>query len=164
MLIAAYWSIILLGFFFVLVRPDTALLRGERFFWFTFVFLAGARISVVTSDTRPANGTIAFWVTTLLLSLAARQKWFLLRDHPEKTAAIVESCLTMLLMPFEKNDAGYSLQLGEGTASLRLFPLLPNCSILTFRGERRHPKVRLLRALLVKKFAPVFPRPTIDLR
>lgn len=150
-----YCSIVLLGAVLVLSRRETALLRGSRFFAFTVAFFLAAAVS----------GTMmGFWVGALLVSLLASGEWFLLRNDPQRTASALERSLAMLLIPFEKVETGYLLRLGSDAASINLFSILPWCSILTFRGERGHKKVRLLRALLAKKFRPVFPRPTIDLR
>ena len=106
----------------------------------------------------------ALWTVPLLISLAAWNRWFLFRIDRATAAETVERCMKMILLPFEKDAGRYRLTLGSGPALLGLTtaPLLG--VILTLRGNPKHKKVALLRALLAKSFRPVFPRLRIDLR
>jgi hypothetical protein len=153
-LIGLYCVALLCGVFFIWSSRETVLLRGERWAGFNLVFAAGGVLS---------GHLIVFWVLVAACSLPAAGKWFLFANAP-KIPERVESALAMLLIPFEKTGDGYALKLSNGRAFVAIFPYSRWGAILAFRGNRRHKKMQLLRALLAKKFRPVFPRITIDLR
>lgn len=159
-----YLLVVLLAASFLVIRKGTTLLRGETVFGLTVVFFSAACISFLLSTARPQGFELLLWAGAVLISVAIRREWFLFRNDPVATAKIVEDSLSMLLIPYQRRKSGYSLQLREGLVFLEVVSILPQCTILRFQGKARQKKLLLLRSLLIKKFRPVFPRPTIDLR
>jgi len=163
-LIICYVPIVLVGLVLVVFRKVAILVRGERFFGLTVFFLFGACISTFASGIRPSGSELLFWGAALLTSLLLKDYWFLIREDEAATAAVLENSFAMLLIPYEQHPRGYALHLRDAVVLIEIFPSVPKCSILRFRGAAGQGKIRLLRLLLIKKIQPVFPRLTIDLR
>ncbi len=140
------------------------LLRGQSVFALNGLsgMLGLARL-VIWKQAAPA-WLIAVWLALLAAALAARPRWFFFWFNPAGFAAEVETSLRMLLIPFVKTQAGYTLQLRDGDVYLQLRAGPGRAAVLKFRQERKHKKAGLLRALLRKRFDPLFPRLKIHIR
>jgi hypothetical protein len=163
-LAAAYLAIVLAGVVLLLCGRETMLVRGERVFRFTAVFVLVALGSLALRWVRPTPGVVAFWAVSLTCSLLIRERWILVHYHPGATAEVLEAALTMLLIPSERTGPRYSLKLGDRPAIVTVRGIIWGIALLTFAAPDGYKKMQLLRALLAKRFRPVFPRPTIDLR
>jgi hypothetical protein len=163
-LVGAYLAIVLAGLMCVLCGRGTTLLRGERVFGLTVAFAGAALTALAMSWVPPARAGVIFWVVSLACSLLVGKSWILLRYDPATTAAVLEGSMTMLLIPFERAGPRYALRVGDGSALMTVRQLFAPVAILTVPPVGGRKKLALLRALLAKRFRPVFPRPTIDLR
>jgi hypothetical protein len=163
-LAAAYLAIVLAGVVLLSCGRETMLLRGEQVFRLTVVFALVSLIALAIRWVWPAPGVVAFWAGSLACSLLIRGRWILVHHHPRTTAELLEGALTMLLISSERTGSGYTLKLGDRPAIVTVRGMVPGIALLTFAVPGGHKKVQLLRALLAKRFRPVFPRPTIDLR
>ena len=163
-LAAAYLAIVLAGGILLFGGSETKLLRGERVLGLTAVFVLAALVLVAIRWARPAPGVVAFWAVSLTCSLLIRGKWILVHYDPRVTPGVLEGALAMLLIPSERAGPCYALKLGDRAASVCFRPIAPGIALLTFAASEGHKKAHLLRVLLAKRFRPVFPRPTIDLR
>lgn len=140
------------------------LLRGERVFRLTAVFALVSLVPLAIRWVRPTPGVVAFWAVSLACSIPIRERWILVHYDPRATAELLEAALTMLLIPSERTGPRYTLKLGDRPAIVTVRRIVPGIALLTFVAQGGHKKMQLLRALLAKRFQPVFPRPTIDLR
>jgi hypothetical protein len=95
--------------------------------------------------------------------LLIQNKWFFFRTDQLRIGQTLERCLTMIFVPFEKKSDGWDLGLGDGSIKITLTQLSAQVGIMNFRGKRSQKKFQLLKALLIKSFAGIFPRPIIHL-
>jgi hypothetical protein len=163
-LAAAYLAIVLAGAVFLFGRRETTLLRGERMFRLTAVFVMVALVSLAIPRVRPAPGVVAFWAASMACSTLIRKRWILFHYDLRTTAEVLEAAMTMLLIPFERAGPRYTLTIDERPAVVSVWRIVPRIALLTFAAHDGHKKMELFRALLAKRLRPVFPRPTIDLR
>jgi len=163
-ILAIYTSILGLGLLAAVSRRRMLLVRGHGFFALSGLSgMLGLALLAIGKQATPV-WLAAIWLALLAAALVARPRWFFLWFDPARFAAEVEDSLRMLLIPFVKTEAGYTLQLRNGDVYLQL-RAGPGCtSVLKFRQGRKHKKADLLRSLLRKKFDPLFPRLKIRIR
>jgi hypothetical protein len=161
-LLAACLGTMLLGAVLVALRRKPTLLPGATVLVVIAVLAGLAAVSWFRSG--EAGWETAGWVVLVALAVTGRQRCFLFSASCGQARGAVESSLSMLLLPFEKTVAGYRLTFPDGRAYVDLRQTSWRTVILTFRGNWRSRKARLLRALLGKRFQPVFPRLKVDLR
>ena len=160
-----YLSLILLGLCFTAFRSETSLLKGDRFLKFNLLFLGISVVTFFIKNTSPENFVMIGFACIVTISFLFRKNWLLFKYSPLKTSAIVEDSLSRILIPFQKTEEGYTLQLTVGgNTCLRLANFWPNCAIIVFVGDWRTKKVEVLKNLLKKSFSGIFPRPVIKLK
>jgi hypothetical protein len=163
LILAIYTSILGLGLLAAVWRRRMLLLQGRGVFVLTGLS-ATLGLALLLRKQAPAVWPAAIWVALLIAALAARPRWIFLWFDPEEFAAHVESSLQMLLIPFVRTEAGYTLHLRSGDVYMQLRAGPGRTAVLKFRQDQQHKKAGLLRSLLRKKFDPLFPRLKIHLR
>jgi hypothetical protein len=161
---AVYIAIMLTGVVFLLRGRETTRVRGRRILALTAGFAGAAAVSLAVSGTRPTPGAVGFWTLSLACALAFGRRWILVHHDPRNTADVLEAAMRMLRIPFEPAGPGYALKIDKGPAVLSVRQVLPRIALLSWTALGDPAKIELLLALLAKRFRPVFPRPTIDLR
>jgi len=71
---------------------------------------------------------------------------------------VLHRCLTMVRAAFERTPPGYLVRLGSGRLEIEIRAVLRRCVRIRFRGDERHRKTRLLKALVAKQYRGILPR------
>lgn len=162
---AAYVLISAVGLACAIGRNRTTLLKGEAFLLFNLFFVCAVVLTVIVRRELPTDGRLVLILGLITLaSYLLRQRWLLLKDNQEETTAVVEDSFRRVLLPFQKTNGCYRLQVGNGLLQLNFSRLPLKSTLITFRGDAQPRKVRVLQNLLKKKFASLFPKLTINLK
>jgi hypothetical protein len=164
--ILIYIAILIVGLIFVVFRDQTSLLKGKSFLKFNLIFLT-VTFLVVAVGRQFNENLIAIYLllAMFLISILLRKKWLLLKNISGITSLLIEDSFSKILMPFQKSEKGYTVEVTEGSELLmNIVSLWPKCAILTFKGDSRPKKVEVLENFLVKQFSGIFPKLVIKLK
>lgn len=116
------------------------------------------------------SSLIAWYILGLFISLAVifylmKDQMFICKYSDIEASNIIEEAFGQTLMKFKRVSTGYILQISDG----REFPLLIQAIsskyvIIQISRVKEVKKLEVLRNLLLKKFARVFPRIVIKLK
>ena len=154
-ILVIYLSIVGLGLLLAITRRTTMLIRGQGFLILTVLSAAAGLL-------RPS--LVAVWAAAVAVALLVPRWWLFLWCDRQSIAVQLESAFRMLLITAAPTGAGYTLKLSDGVVYIDLRTGPCHTAVLRLRQDRRHTKARLLRALLRKKFEPLFPRPKFRIR
>lgn len=172
--IAAYLAVLLAGCLLAAVRSEPTVLGGSSFLVFNAAFVAvsltvsllsGQAVSGQAVGHAVSAALTTFWALLLLGSWIARSFWLIIRAGSGEVREIVETCLVMVRIAFEKSQCGFTVAAGPTSVAtrpvelrIRIRDLPPGCALIRFQGRARHRKLELLKHLLAKQFRGVLPQ------
>jgi hypothetical protein len=164
--IIVYATVIVAAMAAVLSRDEVVLVSGSslRALNGLFFVVTGSMIVLLHERTVQAFTMAAVSLIGLLLSLGLGETWLLLRYDADRTSKVIEESLSRILMDFRRSEEGYLLTLRDGKeARIRIITLPLDSAALSFHGQSGQKKLEVLRNLIQKRLAPLFPRPVIHL-
>lgn len=160
-IILIYLSLCLLALVIAYTRKGITLLRIKTIFWINLIFLI---ISMVSSVFFPSYTPMIFFALLVIISSFIYKLWFLLNYESKNVQEVIETSLSLVLTPFTKTGNKYDITVGGYPASLKIITILHQTSLLTFSGNWKYNKGRVIQSLFRKKFRSLFPKLVIHLK
>jgi hypothetical protein len=104
-------------------------------------------------------GFIVFDLALIVIAVAVRKKWLLLRISHGDTVAILEKCFTQTRATSVRRADGYTVPCGEAEMTVIIRPSLIRLVSVRFTGGEESKRAALLRSLFGKQFHSSFPTP-----
>jgi hypothetical protein len=153
---AAYVVLALAAFVVVLARREPTIVRGDRIFLLTALYVLLAATVIALRGGRLSLGVLAVSVAALLAGWLLRSRWWVIGAEPDTVAATIEECAARLCAPSERGTGECRVMVPGGAVHLRVAPA-GRSTMIVFVADAKHRKAQLFRRLLAKQYRAVTP-------
>ena len=171
--VAVYLAILLVWALIILRRTGPTLWKGRSLVALNIAFVV-ISTAVVLLEGRTLGepqggwawrsfppGFIAFDLVLIVIAVAVRKQWLLLRISHADTAAILEKCFAQTRAASVRRADGYAVPCGDAEMTVTIRPSLIRLVSVRFTGGEESKRAALLRSLFGKQFHSSFPTPRI---
>jgi hypothetical protein len=169
--VAAYLAILLAWAVIILRRTGPTLWKGRSLVALNIAFVVVSTAVLLLEGRTPGEpqggwawrsfppGFIALDLALIVIAVAVRKKWLLLRISHGDTIAILERCFTQTRATSVRRADGYAVPCGEAEMTVIIRPSLISLVSVRFTGGEESKRAALLRSLFGKQFHGSFPTP-----
>ncbi len=154
---AAYVALVAAATVVVLSRPDPTVVRGDRVFLLTALFVLAAAVVSALRGERFSLGVLAGSVLLLVAGWLVQSRWWVVGAGPAAVAATVSECAGRLCAPAVLLSDACTITVPGGAVRLRIVPASSRSTMIVFVASARHRKAALFRRLLAKQYRAVIP-------
>lgn len=153
---AAYVVVALMAAVIVLSRREPTVVRGDRVFLLTSLFvLLAASVSAARGE-RFSLGVLVGAVIVLAGGWLLQSRWWVVGVTSSIVSTTIDECASRICAPATRAGNEATIAVPGGAVRLRIAPAGRSTMIL-FVGTSRHRKAELFRRLLAKQYRPVMP-------
>ena len=153
---AAYVVLVVAASVVVLARREPTVVRGDRVFLLTALYVLLAAGVTALRDGRFSLGVLPGSVAVLLASWFLRSRWWVIGAKPDVVATTIEECASRLCAPSERGTGECRVIVPGGALHLRIAPARRS-TMIVFVADAKHRKAQLFRRLLAKQYRAVTP-------
>ena len=153
---AAYVVLVVAAFVVVLARREPTVVRGDRIFLLTALYVLLAAGVTTLRGGRFSLGVLAATVVVLLAGWLLRSRWWVIGAEPDVVATTIEECAARLCAPSERGSGACRVMVPGGAVHLRVAPA-GRSTMIVFVAVAKHRKAHLFRRLLAKQYRAVTP-------
>lgn len=157
--IVGYTAILLVWALIILRRTGPTLWKGKSLVALNIAFVVISSTVILLQEKRISAGFIAFEIELLIIAIAMRNKWVLLRISDADSAVVLEKCFAQTRASSVRCADGYSVQCGGGEMTVTLRPNMVRLLSVRFTGGGESRKAALVRDLFGKQFHNSLPTP-----
>lgn len=154
---AAYVALVIGAAAVVRSRRDPTVVRGDRVFLLTALFVLAAAAVTALRGERLSLGVLAGAVLLLAAGWLVRSRWWVVGAEPTAVAATVAECAARLCAPAAILPGACTVTVPGGAVRLRIVPASSRSTMIVFVASARHRKAVLFRRLLAKQYRAVVP-------
>lgn len=153
---AAYVVLVAAAFVVVLARREPTVVRGDRIFLLTALYVLMAAGVTTVRGGRLSLGVLVVSVVVLAASWLLRSRWWVVGAEPDVVATTIEECASRLCAPSERGTGECRVMVPGGALHLRVVPA-GRSTMIVFVADAKHRKAHLFRRLLAKQYRAVTP-------
>ena len=153
---AAYVVLVAAAFVVVLARREPTVVRGDRIFLLTALYVLMAAGVKTVRGGRLSLGVLVVSVVVLAASWLLRSRWWVVGAEPDVVATTIEECASRLCAPSERGTGECRVMVPGGALHLRVVPA-GRSTMIVFVADAKHRKAHLFRRLLAKQYRAVTP-------
>ena len=153
---AAYVVLVAAAFVVVLARREPTVVRGDRIFLLTALYVLMAAGVTTVRGGRLSLGVLVVGVVVLAASWLLRSRWCVVGAEPDVVATTIEECASRLCAPSERGTGECRVMVPGGALHLRVVPAGMS-TMIVFVADAKHRKAHLFRRLLAKQYRAVTP-------
>ena len=153
---AAYVVLVAAAFVVVLARREPTVVRGDRIFLLTALYVLMAAGVTTVRGGRLSLGVLVVSVVVLAASWLLRSRWCVVGAEPDVVATTIEECASRLCAPSERGTGECRVMVPGGALHLRVVPA-GRSTMIVFVADAKHRKAHLFRRLLAKQYRAVTP-------
>jgi hypothetical protein len=153
---AAYVVLVAAAFVVVLARREPTVVRGDRIFLLTALYVLMAAGVTTVRGGRLSLGVLVVSVVGLAASWLLRSRWWVVGAEPDVVATTIEECASRLCAPSERGTGECRVMVPGGALHLRVVPA-GRSTMIVFVADAKHRKAHLFRRLLAKQYRAVTP-------
>jgi len=153
---AAYVVLVVAAFVVVFARREPTVVRGDRIFFLTALYVLLAAGVTALRGGRFSLGVLAAVIAVLLAGWLLRSRWWVIGAESDVVAAAIEECAARLCAPSERGTGECRVMVPGGAVHLRIVPA-GRSTMIVFVADARHRKAHLFRRLLAKQYRAVTP-------
>jgi len=153
---AAYVVLVAAAFVVVLARREPTVVRGDRIFLLTALYVLMAAGVTTVRGGRLSLGVLVVSVVVLAASWLLRSRWWVVGAEPDVVATTIEECASRLCAPSERGTGECRVMVPGGAVHLRIAPA-GRSTMIVFVADAKHRKAHLFRRLLAKQYRAVTP-------
>ena len=153
---AAYAVLVAAAFVVVLARREPTVVRGDRIFLLTALYVLLAAGVTTVRGGRFSLGVLAASGLILLAGWLLRSRWWVIGAGPDLVATTIEDCASRLCAPSERGTGECRVLVPGGAVHLRIAPA-GRSTMIVFVADAQHRKAHLFRRLLAKQYRAVTP-------
>jgi len=153
---AAYVVLVAAAFVVVLARREPTVVRGDRIFLLTALYVPMAAGVTTVRGGRLSLGVLVVSVVVLAASWLLRSRWWVVGAEPDVVATTIEECASRLCAPSERGTGECRVMVPGGALHLRVVPA-GRSTMIVFVADAKHRKAHLFRRLLAKQYRAVTP-------
>ena len=153
---AAYVVLVVAAFVVVLGRREPTIVRGDRIFLLTALYVLLAAGVTAVRGGRFSLGVLAASVAVLVAGWLLRSRWWVIGAGPDVVATTIEECASRLCAPSERGTNECRVMVPGGAVHLRIVPARRS-TMIVFVADATHRKAQLFRRLLAKQYRAVTP-------
>jgi hypothetical protein len=153
---AAYVVLVGAASVVVLARREPTVVRGDRFFLLTALYVLLAAGVTVLRGGRFSLGVLAASIAVPLAAWFLRSRWWVIGAGPDVVATTIEECAARLCAPSERGTGECRVMVPGGTMHLSIAPA-GRSTMIVFVADATHRKAHLFRRLLAKQYRAVTP-------
>lgn len=154
---AAYVALVIGATAVVRSRRDPTVIRGDRVFLLTALFVLAAAAVTALRGERLSLGVLAGSVLLLAAGWLVRSRWLVVGAESTAVAATVAECAARLRAPAAMLPGGCTVTVPGGVVRLRIVPASSRSTMIVFVASVRHRKTALFRRLLAKQYRAAMP-------
>jgi hypothetical protein len=153
---AAYVVLVVAAFVVVLARREPTVVRGDRVFLLTALYLLLAAGVTAVQGGRFSLGVLAASIVVMVVGWLLRSRWWVIGAEPDVVATTIEECASRLCAPSERGTGECRVVVPGGAVHLRIAPA-GRSTMIVFVADAKHRKAQLFRRLLAKQYRAVTP-------
>ena len=153
---AAYVVLVAAASVVVLARREPTIVRGDRIFLLTAVYVLVAAVVTALRGERFSLGVLAGAIVVLLAGWFLHSRWWVIGQDPGAVAAAIEECASRLCAPSARGSDELRVAVPGGMVHLRIASV-GRSTMIVFVANARHRKAHLFRRLLAKQYKSVMP-------
>ena len=157
--IVAYLAILLLWALIVIRRRGPTLWKGKSLAILNIAFVVISIGAVLLQGEALSSGLLVFEIELIIIAIAMRNKWVLLRISQADSAAVLEKCFVQTRASSVRRGDGYTLNCGGAEMTVTLRPNMIRLLSVRFTGGGESRKAALVRDLFGKQFHNSLPTP-----
>ena len=154
---AAYVALVIVATAVVLSRRDPTVVRGDRVFLLTALFVLAAVTVTALRGERFSWGVLVGAALLLAAGWLVQSRWWVIGAGPTAVAATIEECAARLCAPAALLPGACTITVPGGAVRLRIVPSSSRSTMIVFVASARHRKASLFRRLLAKQYRAVMP-------
>jgi hypothetical protein len=154
---AAYVALVIVATAVVLSRRDPTVVRGDRVFLLTALFVLAAVTVTAFRGERFSLGVLVGAALLLVAGWLVQSRWWVIGSQSAAVAATIEECAARLCAPAALLPGACTITVPGGAVRLRIVPASSNSTMIVFVASARHRKASLFRRLLAKQYRAVVP-------
>jgi hypothetical protein len=152
----AYVVLVVAAFVVVLARREPTIVRGDRIFVLTALYLLVAAGVTALRGGQLSLGVLAAGTAVLGVGWLLRSRWWVIGAEPDVVATTIEECASRLCAPSERGTGECRLVVPGGVVHLRIAQA-GRSTMIVFVADVKHRKAQLFRRLLAKQYRAVTP-------
>jgi hypothetical protein len=153
---AAYVVLVVAAFAVVLARREPTVVRGDRIYLLTALYILLAAGVTTFRGGRVSLGVLTASAAVLLAGSLLRSRWWVIGAEPDVVATTIEECASRLCAPSERGTGECRVMVPGGAVHLR-FAAAGRSTMIVFVSDANHRKAQLFRRLLAKQYRAVTP-------
>ena len=157
--IVVYTAILLVWALIILRRTGPTLWKGESLVALNIAFVVISSAVILLQERRISAGFIAFELELIIIAIAMRNKWVLLRISDADSAVVLEKCFAQTRASSVRRADGYAVQCSGAEMTVTLRPNMVRLLSVRFTGGGESRKAALVRDLFGKQFHNSLPTP-----
>jgi len=152
----AYVVVLVVATAVVLGRREPTIVRGDRVFLMTALFVLVAAAVTALRGERFTLGVLATTAVVLLAGWLVQSRWWVVGAGTHAVVATVDECASRICAPATRAGRESTIVVPGGAVRLRIVPT-GKSTMIVFVASSRHRKAFLFRRLLAKQYRSVMP-------
>ena len=113
---AAYVVLVVAAFVVVLARREPTVVRGDRVFLLTALYLLLAAVVTAVQGGRFSLGVLAAGIVVMMVGWLLRSRWWVIGAEPDVVATTIEECASRICARSLRNPVRRAVRSSRGAA------------------------------------------------